>query len=182
MSICKYFQIHVDPQVLENTRVFDSRLWVTWWLKPAWIQVWHFEFEIPAGMDLGHPQVHLCSALACANPDAANCLLTGRIRVNDHLVNIRKDLAYLYGVSNGRNTSTFKICALESKNVPIVGANFITQINATGPPTASHVAKDPTTPAHPPHVLRSWENARHLTVGGVVVDYRRSRDVSHTTA
>ena len=30
--------------------------------------------------------------VACANPNAANRLLTGRIRVNDHLVTVRKDL------------------------------------------------------------------------------------------
>ena len=63
MSICKYFQVHVDPQVLENPQVFDSRLRVTRWLKPARIQVWHFEFEIPTGTDPGHPRVHSCSAL-----------------------------------------------------------------------------------------------------------------------
>ena len=34
-----YFQVPVDPQVLENPQVFDSRLRVTWWLKPTWIQV-----------------------------------------------------------------------------------------------------------------------------------------------
>jgi len=63
MSTCKYFQVPVDPQVLKNPRVFDSRLWVTWWLKPAWIQVWLFEFEILVGTDPGHPRVHLCSPL-----------------------------------------------------------------------------------------------------------------------
>jgi hypothetical protein len=63
MSTCKYFQVPVDPQVLENPRVFDSRLQVSRWLKPAWIQVWHFEFEIPVGTDLGHPRVHSCSPL-----------------------------------------------------------------------------------------------------------------------
>jgi hypothetical protein len=63
LSTCKYFQVPVDPQVLENPWVFDSQLQVTWWLKPTQIQEWHFEFEIPAGMDLGHPQVHSCSAL-----------------------------------------------------------------------------------------------------------------------
>ena len=51
VSICKYFQVPVDPQVLENPWVFDSWLWVTWWLKPAQIQIWHFEFEIPVGTD-----------------------------------------------------------------------------------------------------------------------------------
>ena len=30
--------------------------------------------------------------VTCANPDVANRLLTGHIRVNDHLVNVRKDL------------------------------------------------------------------------------------------
>ena len=30
--------------------------------------------------------------VACANPDVANCLLTGHIRVDDHLVTVRKDL------------------------------------------------------------------------------------------
>ena len=30
--------------------------------------------------------------VACTNPDAANCLLTGHIWVNDHLINIRNDL------------------------------------------------------------------------------------------
>ena len=39
LSTCKYFQVPVDPQVLENPRVFDSRLRVTRWLKPARIQV-----------------------------------------------------------------------------------------------------------------------------------------------
>jgi hypothetical protein len=33
LSTCKYFQVPVDPQV------FDSQLRVTWWLKPARIQV-----------------------------------------------------------------------------------------------------------------------------------------------
>jgi hypothetical protein len=65
MSTCKYFQVPVDPQVLENPRVFHSRLRVTRWLKPAQIQVWHFEFEIPVGTDPGHPRVHSCSPLAC---------------------------------------------------------------------------------------------------------------------
>ena len=63
LSTCKYFQVPVDPQVLKNPWIFDSWLQVTWWLKPAGIQVWHFEFEIPAGKDPGHPQVHLCFAL-----------------------------------------------------------------------------------------------------------------------
>src|ERR1700689_2915011 len=63
LSTCKYFQVPVDPQVLKNPRVFDLRLRVTRWLKPARIQVWHFEFEIPAGTDPGHPRVHSCSAL-----------------------------------------------------------------------------------------------------------------------
>ena len=49
MSTCKYFQVPVDPQVLENPRVFHSWLRVTRWLKPARIQVLHFEFEIPYG-------------------------------------------------------------------------------------------------------------------------------------
>jgi hypothetical protein len=30
--------------------------------------------------------------VACANPNAANRLLTGHIRVNDHLVTVRKDI------------------------------------------------------------------------------------------
>ena len=30
--------------------------------------------------------------VACSNPDAANLLLTGRIRVDDHLVTVRKDI------------------------------------------------------------------------------------------
>ena len=60
LSTCK---VPVDPQVLENPQVFDSRLRVTRWLKPARIQVSHFEFEIPVGTDPGHPRVHLCSAL-----------------------------------------------------------------------------------------------------------------------
>ena len=63
MSTCKYFQVPVDPQVLENLWVFDPQLQVTRWLKPARIQVWHFELEIPVGTDPGHPRVHLCSAL-----------------------------------------------------------------------------------------------------------------------
>jgi hypothetical protein len=63
LSTCKYFQVPVDPQVLENPWVFDPWLWVTRWLKPTRIQVWHFEFEIPVGTDPGHPRVHSCSAL-----------------------------------------------------------------------------------------------------------------------
>jgi len=39
LSTCKYFQVPVDPQVLENPQVFDSQFRVTWWLKPARIQV-----------------------------------------------------------------------------------------------------------------------------------------------
>jgi hypothetical protein len=39
LSTCKYFQVPVDPQVLKNPQVFDSRLRVTRWLKPAWILV-----------------------------------------------------------------------------------------------------------------------------------------------
>jgi hypothetical protein len=30
--------------------------------------------------------------VACLNPETANCLLTSRIRIEDHLVNVRKDL------------------------------------------------------------------------------------------
>ena len=64
LSTCKYFQVPVDPQVLKNPHVFDSWLQVTRWLKPAGIQVWHFEFAIPAGTDPGHPWVYSCSALS----------------------------------------------------------------------------------------------------------------------
>ena len=60
LSTCKCFQVPTSTQEPMN---FDPWLWVTQWLKPAWIQVWHFEFQIPMGMDPGHPQVHLCSAL-----------------------------------------------------------------------------------------------------------------------
>ena len=63
MSTCKYFQVPVDPQVLENPWGFDPRLRVTRWLKLTRIQVWHFELEIPVGTDPGHPRVHSCSAL-----------------------------------------------------------------------------------------------------------------------
>ena len=59
----------MDPQVLENPQVFDSQLQVTSWLKPTWIQVWHFEFEIPMGTDPGHPRVHSCSPLHIPKPD-----------------------------------------------------------------------------------------------------------------
>ena len=46
-----------------NPQVFDLWLWVTWWLIPTQIQLWHFEIEIPMGTDLGHSWVHSCSAL-----------------------------------------------------------------------------------------------------------------------
>jgi hypothetical protein len=72
----------VDPQVLENLWVFDSQLWVSWWLKPTGIQVWHFEFEIPMGTDPGHPQVHSCSALCqmCNWHSLYLCILATMLR------------------------------------------------------------------------------------------------------
>jgi hypothetical protein len=43
--------VHISG--LEKEQVFDLWLQVTQW-KPTWIQVLHFEIEIPMGMDPGH--------------------------------------------------------------------------------------------------------------------------------
>jgi len=53
--------VHISG--LENPQVFDLWLWVTWW-KPTWIQVWHFEIEIPVGYGSGSP---VSALMLCIN-------------------------------------------------------------------------------------------------------------------
>jgi len=63
MSTCKYFQVLVDPQVLENLRVFDSRLRVTRWLKPTRIPSMVFRNWNTCGYRSGSPMSALVLCL-----------------------------------------------------------------------------------------------------------------------